>query len=225
MKTRRHVSLATLGMTALFLVAPVRTAVAGAQQAGPAPDTNLLGARSLQYALSIPAPQNPFHDLTGAHCSLGQSGNTWFLYITNGNPIGEPVERECTIPAGKTIFMPIMSWVCLPFPNETVQFAIDGCKEVNDQTDILRLRIDGKARNDLIERRASTRAFALVLPDDNIFGVPASVAVAVHDGYFATLPRLEVGTHVVRVQGGTTSQGFTSDVRYRLRIVKPIKLP
>jgi len=225
MKNGRNASLCALGMTALFFIALEPAAMAGDQRVGPAPDVNLLGARSLQHALSIPAPQNPFHDLTGAHCSLGQSGNTWFLYITNGNPIGEPVERECTVPLGKTIFMPIMSWVCLPFPNETVQFAIDGCKEVNDRTDILRLRIDGKARNDLIERRASTRSFALVLPDDNIFGVPASVAVAVHDGYFATLPKLEVGTHTVRVQGGTTSEGFTSDVRYRLHIVKPIKLP
>ena len=225
MKNGRNAWLCTLGMTALFFVALEPAAIAGDQQVAPAPDINLLGARSLQHALSIPAPQNPFHDLTGAHCSLGQSGNTWFLYITNGNPIGEPVERECTVPLGKSIFMPIMSWVCLPFPNETVQFAIDGCKEVNDRTDILRLRIDGEARNDLIERRASTRAFALVLPDDNIFGVPASVAVAVHDGYFATLPKLEVGTHTVRVQGGTTSEGFTSDVRYRLHIVKPIKLP
>ena len=100
------------------------------------------------------------------------------------------MQRECTIPIGKTIFMPIMSWVCIPFPNETVQFAIDGCKEVNDLTDILRLKIDGQPRNDLIKRRASTHSFPLVLPDDNIFGVPANVAVAVHDGYFATLPRL-----------------------------------
>jgi hypothetical protein len=224
MNSRRYFSLASLGMTAM-LSAVFVPAASAADRAAPAPDVNLLGARSLQHALSIPAPQNPFHDQTGAYCSLWQSGSVWFLYITNGNPIGEPVVRECTIPVGKTIFMPIMSWVCLPFPNETVQFAIDGCKEINDKTDILRLRIDGKARNDLITRRASSHAFALVLPDDNIFGVPASIVVAVHDGYFATLPPLGVGTHIVRVQGGTTSEGFTSDVRYRLKVVKPIKLP
>ena len=225
MNDRRHVSLATLAITALLSTGFAPTATADDKQTAPAPDTNLLGARSLQHALSIPALQNPFHDQTGAYCSLGQSGNIWFLYITNGNPIGEPVQRECTIPLGKTIFMPIMSWVCLPFPNETVQFAIDGCKEVNDLTDVLRLKIDGVARNDLIKRRASIQAFALVLPDDNIFGVPANVAVAVHDGYFATLPPLGVGTHIVRVQGATTEAGFTSDVRYRLHIVKPVKLP
>ena len=224
MNDRQHVSLATLVSAAILSVVFAPFA-AVADESGPAPDTNSLGARLLQHGLSFPAPLNPFHDVTGASCGLGQQGNIWFLYITNGNSIGEPVQRECTIPIGKTIFMPIMSWVCIPFPNETVQFAIDGCKEVNDLTDILRLKIDGQPRNDLIKRRASTHSFPLVLPDDNIFGVPANVAVAVHDGYFATLPRLGLGTHIVRVQGATTEAGFTTDVRYRLHIVKPVKLP
>lgn len=219
MKNRRHAQ----GIAALFSILFVSAASADGNQGGPAPDTNLLGAQLLQYALAIPAPQNPFNDLTGANCSLAQRGNTWFLFITNGNPLGEPVQRECTIPVGKTIFMPIMSWVCIPFPNDTVKTAIEECKEVNDKTDVLVLRIDGKARKDLIERRASTHAFATVLPEDNIFGVPPTVAVTVHDGYFATLPPLELGTHIIRVQGATTSEGFSSDVRYRLHIVKPIK--
>ena len=153
MNDRRNVSLVTLTIAALISVGLAPAAMA---QAGPAPDTNQLGARLLQHAISIPAPQNPFNDLTGADCGPGQRGNIWFLYITNGNPIGEPVERECTIPVGKTIFMPIMSWVCIPFPEESVAFNIQGCKEANDLTDTRRLRIDGKARNDLIERRASS---------------------------------------------------------------------
>ena len=53
---------------------------------------------------------------------------------------------------------------------------------------------------------------------------PAAVAVAVHDGYFATLPPLGLGNHTIRVQGGTTELGFTTDVRYHLHIVKAIKL-
>jgi hypothetical protein len=217
--------MATLATATLLFLAFAPFASAADDVGGPAPDTNLLGAQLLQHGLSFPEPQNPFNDLTGADCGPGQRGNIWFLYITNGNPIGEPVERECTIPVGKTIFMPIMSWICIPFPEESVAFNIQYCKEANDLTDIRRLKIDGKARNDLIERRASSRAFALVLPDNNVFGLPAAVAVAVHDGYFATLPPLALGNHTIRVQGATTELGFTTDVRYHLHIVKALKLP
>ncbi len=120
--------------------------------------------------------------------------------------------------------MPIVVWVCLPFPNETVTDAINYCLETNDASEVRRLKIDGVARDDLIVRLASTHAFPLVLPKNNVFGLPPTVAVAVHDGYYATLPELEERPHTEREPGAPTEFGFTTDVVYRLNIVKAVKL-
>jgi hypothetical protein len=184
-------------------------------------DTGELGARWWQHVVSIPAPQNPLLDETGANCGLGQNGGVWFLHGSFGNPLGQPIERKCTIPAGKTIFVPILNWLCVPYPGETVAQNKQICDELNDLTDVHRLRIDGDTRDDLVRRRASNRAFALPIPDDNILGYPADVFIAVHDGYFALIPPLSPGYHTIRVQGGVTSFGFTVDVRYRIKVVTP----
>lgn len=116
------------------------------------------------------------------------------------------MDLKCTIPAGKTIFLAVVAGICVPFPGETVE-----------------LRINGQARNDLIERRASTYTFALPVPDDNAFGFATGVFVAVHDGFFAKVPPLEPGHPTIRVRGVITSIGFSTDTLYRLRIVKPGK--
>jgi hypothetical protein len=216
MNTQRSIARgATLVATALAVLAS--PAAFGDE------DTGLLGARWWQHAASIPAPQNPVVDETGAYCGIGQQGSAFFLHGSFGNPLGEPIERECTIPAGARIFIPVINWICIPFEGETIAQNIQICKDVNDMSDLRRLRIDGELRNELIVRRVSERAFALSLPDDNVFGLPTGVYQAVQDGYFAHLPLLEPGEHVIRVQGGLSAFGFTTDVRYRVHVVRPGK--
>ena len=109
------------------------------------------------------------------------------------------------------------------FQTPTKPFAqnIELCREGSDLADLLSLKIDGKARNDLIERRANFHVFALPVPDDNPFGFPAGVVVAVHDGFFATIPPLAPGRHTIRVKSTTTEFGFATDTRYHLNIVHP----
>jgi hypothetical protein len=208
----------------LLCVAFTSAATADVAKAAPAPDTDLVGARWWQHQSSIPMPVSPFFDETGANCGIGQNGNYWFLSTTAGNPFGEPVDRECTIPVGKKIVVPFVNFFCIPFPGETIEENIQICKDVNDLTDVLRLRIDGQARHGLIERRASARPFALSIPDDNVYGYPTGVYATVHDGYFAILPPLEPGVHTIRVQGSVEEFDVTWDVRYRLHIVKPARV-
>jgi len=194
----------------------------------PTPDTGQLGTQWWQLLTSIPGPQNPSFDETGASCGIGQRGHTWFLYFpfsTRAGPIGEPVELKCTIPAGKTIFLSVLPFICTPLLGETIEDAVQLCKETIDLVDVRRLRINGEARNDLIKRRTVTRAFALPTPDDNLFGDPSGIFKAVHDGYFAVMPPLEQGHHTIRVQAALSTIGVEFDTRYRIHIVKPANLP
>ena len=60
-----------------------------------------------QWSLKIPAATNPNLDTTGAHCAEGQSGPVWFLagWFPGAHP--SVVIRECTIPAGKSLMIPL----------------------------------------------------------------------------------------------------------------------
>lgn len=220
MNDRRHRSLSALCMAALICVGFAPAATADGNQPSAFPDTGRLGQQWWQLALSIPGPLNPFRDTTGANCGVGQRGDTWFLYSSSSGP---RIDLECTIPAGKTIFVALSVGICVPYPGETIAQNIEFCREGSDLTDFLSLRIDGKARNDLIERRAIYSPFALPVPEDNFFGFAPGVFVAVHDGFFAKVPPLAPGRHTMRVRGAISAFGFSTDTFYRLNIVKPEK--
>jgi hypothetical protein len=219
MDNRRHVSTAARALAVLACVLFAPLAAAEDKPLAASSDPDQLGKQWWQLILSIPGPQNPFLDETGANCGIGQRGSVWYLYSSSLGPL---VELECTIPAGKPIFLALVTVICVPSPGETIKQNIEICREITDQTNLLTLRIDGESHSELIERRASTSAFALPVPDDNVFGFPTGVFAAVHDGYYAKLPPLEPGRHTVRVRGGA-SDGYLTDTRYVLRIVRPDK--
>ena len=78
-------------------------------------DGDRISAEWWQHSVSIPSPQNPILDETGMYCGIGQRGNLWFLHGTSGNPLGSPVERECTVPAEQHFFVPILNSLCTPW--------------------------------------------------------------------------------------------------------------
>ena len=57
---------------------------------------------------SIPQDKNPTADVTGENCDEGQSGPVWFLAGT----FGGLNERNCEIPAGKSILFPVINGEC-----------------------------------------------------------------------------------------------------------------
>src|ERR1041385_4839872 len=57
-----------------------------------------------QHVLSIPAAQNPA--LGNSDCTVDQSGPVWFLPA----PLGATVGVACTIPPGKALFFPAISF-------------------------------------------------------------------------------------------------------------------
>lgn len=178
-----------------------------------------LGARWWQHALSFPADINPILDETGASCAVGQSGDTWFLHGSFGGP---RIVRNCSAPAGRRFFLPIINWICTPYPGETVKENVRLCKEVNDLTDTLHLTIDGVSSDGLIKRRSQVNPFDITLSDNNVFAASPGTYVAVHDGYWAMLPRLSPGLHKIEIMGGVSSFGFTVDVVYNLTVTNAV---
>ena len=58
----------------------------------------------LQWIASFSHDNSPISDTSGALCAAKQEGDVWFLATTDGTG---PVERNCSIPAGKTLFVPL----------------------------------------------------------------------------------------------------------------------
>lgn len=160
-----------------------------------------------QLFLSVPnATRKDLGDGPAA-CGLGQNGRVWFL-STPGTP-NETLTRHCTVPKGTKLFVPIVTAVCTPFPGETLADNIQLCRELIDPFNKLSLAIDGKKRNELIERRAHSRGFPAWFPEDNFFDspeddVPAGVYVSVAEGQYALIEGLRVGHHTIRARASST---------------------
>ena len=159
-----------------------------------------------QWALSIPADRNPILDTTGAFCSEGQSGPVWFYAATFGNS----AERSCTIPTGKTIFMPVFPWIfgaavgdCEPIGSgecvlEDLQAAAAAATEA---AEVLEVTIDGVDVQNIRNYRASSPgAFSITFPEGAVFGLPAGTFFPnVADGYWLMLTPLSPGEHTIEV--------------------------
>src|SRR5215475_11131987 len=58
-----------------------------------------------QWALGVPAAVNPLTDTTGEHCAQRQVDKVWFL----AGSLTGPVVRACEVPAGKSLFFPLIN--------------------------------------------------------------------------------------------------------------------
>src|SRR6188768_1231986 len=79
------------------------------------PELNVAGKSQAQWseewwkwAASFDDDESPIIDRSGDLCASGQQGSVWFLAGVYGSA---PVKRECTIPADKWIFFPIVNYV------------------------------------------------------------------------------------------------------------------
>jgi hypothetical protein len=59
-----------------------------------------------QWALGVPGAVNPLTDTTGEHCAQRQVDEVRFLA---GSDSTDPIDRTCKIPAGKSLFFPLIN--------------------------------------------------------------------------------------------------------------------
>ena len=199
------------------------------------PDANVFGmsygdwsAAWWQYVLSIPVGENPVLDETGDFCGIGQShGPVFFLA---GYASDEPVTRNCTVPAGKALVVPILNVECStvedpPFFGENGQELRTCVAEFVDGVGIntLNVVIDNKKIQDLRPFRIQSAMFDFNMPeDDNFLGLPGITSgSSVSDGYWVIIEPLAPGTHVIQFGGAFVSgpgEGFSQNITYNLTV-------
>ena len=123
-----------------------------------------------QWAESIPKENNPAGDETGEKCSQSQNGPVWFLAGTRG---GSAV-RDCTIPAGKGMLIPIINGECsfAEFPKMKSESELRACAKADqDKVKSIEATIDGVNLKDLQKYRAKSPLFKIILPQNNVLGL------------------------------------------------------
>jgi hypothetical protein len=166
----------------------------------------------------IPAARNPALDVTGEFCGEEQSGPVWFLATTLGAT--DPIVRECHVPAGKALYVPLMAlfaWGPDDIPD--LIFILEAMAGIDTSTltdeEILRafvnwviddvidltLVVDGVPYQDLFSYRAESPVFNT--PDTALYddlGIPFSHPnISVTDGFALILTPLSRGAHTIEI--------------------------
>lgn len=222
-------AVAVLGVFLIVLVGSVATGWAKNANAGILPPKakshglsyEEWSARWWQWALSLPVDQNPFFDEYGCkNGANGQEGPVWFLTGVL-NESGTAV-RDCTVPAGKALFFPLINVECStvedpPFCGENEEelracvraFKIDGAFA----------SIDGVPVGNLEGYSFESPLFDFDLPENNVLGLAAGPGQSVSNGYYLMLAPLPVGEHIINFGGSYPEFGFSLDITYNLTVV------
>lgn len=154
-----------------------------------------------QWVLSIPEDKNPIKDKSGTYCGVNQNNpHVWFLVGSGG---GEVI-RNCTVPAGKAIFFPIMTaeWSYAESPTAKTEDELRiAAREDQNTVTSLRLSIDGVSIQNLTNYRTDSPLFNFTTPDDGLFDLNSVSTHAVSDGYFIMLKPLSTGAHQITYSG------------------------
>jgi hypothetical protein len=191
-----------------------------------------------QWEFMQPVTASLVFDTAG--CSAGQSGPVWFLggIIVPNSTLGYTAvapPRTCTVPAGVSLFIPLMNTECSSMPNDAFgdasEAGLRSCAEffanmINRNT--LSVTVDGVqiSGSALAQYRAESPLFQFgPLPQGNPFDLieaptQGDVATSVSDGYYVMLRPLSAGKHVVHFYGEVDmpdgSLIFAQDITYHL---------
>ena len=174
------------------------------------------------WITSIPQDNNPVGDETGEKCAVGQKGPVFFLPGTSGGKL----ERTCTVPTGKALFLVILDAECskTEFPKLNTEEEFLKCAEDLNEGATVSASVDGVKIKDLEKYRVESPMFNMTFPSNNIFGQKAGPTVAKSDGWYVILEPLSPGTHDISFSGSvlgnpvTGIESYTTDVRYNLTV-------
>jgi hypothetical protein len=176
-----------------------------------------LSIRWWQWAMSVPGDSSPVNDPTGARCGAGQDGDVWFLA---GGFRAEKIRRTCEVPAGKSLFFPIMQ---RGDRSRSCEQAKSAALLPSVATLELFAEIDGVPVTFPKRYRVTTRecfdVYAKVSP---MLG-QAQPHPSASDGFWLAVAPLSKGKHVIRFGGkyaGTSAElaKLAQDIEYELKV-------
>jgi len=198
------------------------------------------GAAWWQWTLELDVENedHPLNTQGDVDCSLGQSGQVWFLAGVGGGLNGVTVTRTCTVPKNRALFFPLVNAV-MSNPNDCGTSGT--CYTVNEKREILDLlfdignppipcnlasTIDGTPTQHLypIVRAQSEPFFVEVQNEVFDPDIPEGTIddESVSDGYWIMIPPLSTGLHTIVIQGGLCIGGVPSilgvNVTYTLTV-------
>jgi hypothetical protein len=182
-----------------------------------------------QWALQIPAVENPVLDTTGQYCAQRQVDVVWFLA---GVFVSGTAARTCKIPTGKSLFFPLINNAYFAFLSDPPEQRSD--EYVRRQASCtqpakIAVSIDGSAVPHPTQyftgaSGSQSPIFNVQLPPGDVFGfdttaVPElALSPSAEQGYYLFLHPLPPGNHTIRwVASGCTGGGF-QDITYQLTV-------
>lgn len=182
-----------------------------------------------QWVLGIPSAVNPLMDTTGEHCAQRQVDEVWFLA---GSGAG-PVVRACEVPAGKSLFFPLINTFYGAFLNDdpatrTEEFirTAGSCSEPAQ----ISVKIDGvnvvkPARFFTGSSGSQSPFFNVQLPPHNLFGLEDDTAFELalspnaEQGYYLFVQPMRPGTHTLQWSASGCTPGNSQEVTYNLTVL------
>jgi hypothetical protein len=183
-----------------------------------------------QWALGIPGAVNPLTHTTGEHCTQRQVDEVWFLA---GSFSPDPVVRACEVPAGKSLFFPLINNFYGAFLNDAPETrteafvrAAGSCTEPAE----ISVRIDGfevpqPTRFFTGASGSQSTFFNVQMPPGNVLGVDETVvpelvlSPSAEQGYSLFLRPLDPGPHTIRWIASGCTPGNSQDITYHLTVV------
>jgi hypothetical protein len=207
----------------LLRIAPIHTTPAG-QTYG------RWAAEWWQWALGIPEAVNPLTDPTGAHCAQRQVDEVWFLA---GSVLPDPVVRSCEVPAGKSLFFPLINTFYGAFLNDppdtrTEAFvrAAGSCTEpAQIAVAIDDVNVPKPTRFFTGASGSQSPIFNVRLPPGNVLGVDETavpelvLSPSAEQGYYLFVRPLPPGPHTLRWVASGCTPGNAQDITYQLTVV------
>jgi len=225
-ETARWVAPAVLGVALLLGFVPQANLATTSHAANPTRNVAELTAMWWQWALGIPASQNPLLDETGEFAGVGQPYKGSKVFFLAGLLGSGAAERSITVPEGTTFFFPLVTAFFIdsigrgrdPVNNPTVPQLYDIVEAQVDTVHDLSVTLDEVSLLDRAQRVQSP-PFALKLPENNIFDAAAGeYAPGVSDGYWLSIPALPPGTYELKFGGTIEAFNASIDITYHITI-------
>lgn len=160
-----------------------------------------------RWALSFDDDDSPVADRDGRLCAEGQSGPVWFLAGTYGSA---RTVRSCRVPAGKTLFFPLINYVTFE-PDDADESCASlkrRAAELTPAPDALVLEVNGKRFTGLAAHRQATRRCFHIADDDD--------TRAAGNGFYVALGPLKKGRYTLNFGG--ILPGLSQAVTYTLDV-------